>query len=112
MNPSYPKFSSIVPKCLRSEDPEAEIFLRNHDLVEAFMSEIDDPQEVDLEEIDDILQDMIELIRNLVASIDESENRKEALFWRSQIARLERDVQCSVSLRNCHDVCLLWLPKP
>ena len=46
MNPSSPKFSSIVPKCLKSDDPEAEIFLRNHDLVEAFMFEIEDAEEV------------------------------------------------------------------
>ena len=93
MNPSNTKFSSIIPKCLKAEDPEAEIFLRNHDLVEAFMSEIVHAEEVDLEEIDDILQDMIELIQNLIESLDASENRKEGLFWRSQIARLERDVQ-------------------
>ena len=82
MNPSNPKFSSIIPKCLKSEDPEAEIFLRNQDLLEGFMSDVKDPDEVDLEDIDDILQDMIELIENLVASFDASGNWKEALFWR------------------------------
>ena len=93
MNPSNPKFSSIVPKCLRSEDPETEIFLRNQDLLEGFMSDIKAPEEVDLEEIGDILQNMIELIENLVVSLDASKNWNEKTFWGSQIARLERDVQ-------------------
>ena len=93
MYPSNPKFSSIVPKCLRSVDPETEIFLRNQDLLEGFMSDVKDPYEVDLEEIDDILQNMIELIQNLVASLNASENWKEATFWQSQIERLKRDVQ-------------------
>ena len=66
MNPSNTKFSSIIPKCLKAEDPEAEIFLRNQDLLEGFMSDVKDPNEVDLEDIDDILQNMIELIQNLV----------------------------------------------
>ena len=57
------------------------------------MSDVKDPNEVDLGEIDDILQGMIELIQNLVASLDASGNMKETMFWRSQIARLERDVQ-------------------
>ena len=64
MNPSNPKLSSIVPKCLKPEDPETEIFLRNHDLLEGFMSDVKDSDGVYLEEIDDILQDMIELIQN------------------------------------------------
>ena len=93
MNPSNPKLSSIVPKCLKPEDPETEIFLRNHDLLEGFMSDVKDSDGVYLEEIDDTLQDMIELIQNLVASLDASENWKEISFWQSQIVRLERDVQ-------------------
>ena len=93
MNPSNLKLSLIIPKCLKAEDPEAEIFLRNQDLLDEFMSDVKNPNEVDLEDIDDILQNMIELIQNLVASLDASGNWKETRFWRSQIARLERDVQ-------------------
>ena len=59
MNPSNPKLGSIVPKCLKPEDPETEIFLRNHDLLEGFMSDVKDSDGVSLEEIDDILQDYI-----------------------------------------------------
>ena len=82
----------LNPKCLKPEDPETEIFLRNHDLLEGFMSDVKDSDGVYLEEIDDILQDMIELILNLVASLDASENWKEISFWQSQIVRLKRDV--------------------
>ena len=88
MNPSNLKLSSTIPKCLKSEDPEAEIFLRNQDLLEGFMSDVKDPNEVDLEDIDDILQNMIELSQNLVVRLKESENWKEATFWHSQIVRL------------------------
>ena len=35
MNPSDVKVSPVIPRCLKSEDPEAEIFLRNHDLIVA-----------------------------------------------------------------------------
>jgi len=85
MNPSNLKSSLIGPKCLRSEDPETEIFLRNHDLLEGFMSNVKDHNEVETEEIDDILQNMIELIQNLKAILGASENWKEATFWQSQI---------------------------
>ena len=81
MNPSNLKSSSIVPKCLRSEDPETEIFLRNHYLLDGFVSEVKDAQEVDLVEIDDILRDMIELIQNLLASLKAPENWRKESFW-------------------------------
>ena len=89
MNPSNPKFSSIVPKCLKSEDPEAEIFLRNHDLVlaiENFMSQRTELWKVML--LENLAGEVIELIQNLVVSLEASENWKEATFWRSQIVRL------------------------
>ena len=85
MNPSNAKFECIVPRCLKSEDPEAEIFLRNHNLIPAignFMSE-----RTKFWKYDDILQNMIELIQNLVVSLEASENWKEATFWQSQVSR-------------------------
>ena len=45
------------------------------------MSEVKDGQEVDLDEIDDILQDMIELIQNLLASLKAPENWRKESFW-------------------------------
>ena len=79
MSPSNPNFSSIIPKCLKSEDPEAEIFLRNHDLVPAienFMSQRTEFWKVML-----LTSKVIELIQNLLASLEASENWKEATFW-------------------------------
>ena len=67
MNPSNPKFSSIVPKCLKSEDPEAEIFLRNHDLIAAienFMA-----QGTKFWNVTSFFHDVIELIQNLIVSL-------------------------------------------
>ena len=86
MNPSNPKFSSIVPKCLKPEDPEAEIFLRNQDLIAAienFMSQGTKIWKVML-----FFGEVIELIQNLVVSLEASESWKEATFWQSQIVRL------------------------
>ena len=63
MNPSNPKSSSIVPRCLKSEDPETKIFIRNHDLVVAiknFMS-----QRTELWNVMQLAADVIELIQNL-----------------------------------------------
>ena len=95
MNPSTPKSSSIVPKCLKPGDPEAEIFRINRefqDLIGSFVSEVEDPKKdfrtKKFWEIDDILQNMIELSQNLVVRLKESENWKEATFWHSQIVRL------------------------
>ena len=73
------------------------------------MSEINDAEEVDLVEINDILQDMNELIENLVESLNASKNRKEALFWRLQIVKLERN--CPISLKNHDDVDVFLLLK-
>ena len=87
MNPSNLKSSSSVPKCLKSEDPEAEIFLRNHDLIVAtknFMS-----QGTEFWNVLKLFYDMIELIQNLVSSLKASQNWKEATFWQSQIPRLD-----------------------
>ena len=64
MNPSNLKSSSIVPKCVKSEDPEAEIFLRNQDLIAAiknFMSQGTNIWKVMLR-----FGNVIELIKNLV----------------------------------------------
>ena len=75
MNPSNPKFSSIVPKCVKSEDPEAEIFLRNQDLIAAienFMSQGTEIWKVML-----FFGNVNELIQNLVVRLKESENWKE-----------------------------------
>ena len=86
MNPSNLKFSSIVPKCLKPEDPEAEIFLRNQDLIAAienFMSQGTKICKVML-----LASEVDELIQNLVVRLKESENWKEVTFWRSQIVRL------------------------
>ena len=99
MNPSTPKSSSIVPKCLKPGDPEAEIFRINRefqDLIGSFVSEVEDPKEdfrtKKFWEIDDILQNMIELSQNLVASLEASEKWKEGAFWQSQISRLNREL--------------------
>ena len=86
MNPSNPKSSSIVPKCLKSEDPETKIFLRNHDMIvaiENFMSKGTEIWNVML-----LVGDVVELIENLVLSLKASENWKEATFWHSQVLSL------------------------
>ena len=93
MNPSNLKSSSIVPKCLKSEDPEAEIFLRNHDLIAAignFLDTGENPaignftsQETKIWNVMLFFAIVIELIQNLVASLEASEKCKEATFWPS-----------------------------
>ena len=87
MNPSNLKSSSIVPKCLKYKDPEAEIFLMNHDLIAAienFMA-----QGTKFWNVTSLFHDVMELIQNLIVSLVESENWKEVTFWRSQMLRLE-----------------------
>ena len=47
MNSSNLESSSIVPKCLKPGDPEAEIFRINRefqDLIGSFVSEVEDPK--------------------------------------------------------------------
>ena len=91
MNPSNAKFSSIVPKCLKSEDPEAEIFLRHHDLIPAIENFLS--QGTEFWKVMSLTSNVIELIQNLVVSLEASENWKEATFWRSQIVRLSLSIQ-------------------
>ena len=86
MNPSNQKSTSIVPRSIKSKDPEVEVFLRNHDLIvatENFMS-----QGTEFWNVMKLFYDVIELIQNLVLSLKVSENWKEATFWQSQILRL------------------------
>ena len=86
MNPSSSKSSSIVPRCLKLEDPETKIFLRNHDLIvaiENFMA-----QRNEFWNVMQLAGDVIQLIHNLLLSLEGSKNWKEATFWYSQISRL------------------------
>ena len=101
MNPSNLKSSSIVPKCLKSEDPETEIFLRNHDLIAAIENFISQGTKFWI--MMSFFYDVIELIQNLIASLIESENWKEVTFWRSQMLRLEDQANNLRSIRHIKD---------
>ena len=77
---------------LKLNDPEKEIFRRSSIMINHFVSEVKvPPTEKVIEKLiklDETLQIAIELIQNLIKSLDE----KEKTFWNSQIMKLEEDV--------------------
>ena len=88
----------IALECLELEAPAKEIFLRSFDLTEKFFLEfgdiIEDLQTVKarLKAIDNILKDVIKMIRNLMKSLDKVKDKVELIFWEDQMKKLRNFV--------------------
>ena len=84
----------IALECLELEGPAKEIFLRSFDLTEKFFIEFGDKIEdlktvkARLKAIDNILEDVIKMIRNLMKSLDKSKDKVELKFWEDQMKKL------------------------
>ena len=84
----------IALECLELEGPAKEIFLRSFDLTEKFFLEfgdiIEDLQTVKarLKAIDNILEDVIKMIRNLMKTLDKVKDKVELNFWEDQMIKL------------------------
>ena len=84
----------IALECLELESPAKEIFLRSFDLTEKFFLEfgdiIEDLQTVKarLKAIDNILEDVIKMIRNLMKTLDKVKDKVELNFWEDQMKKL------------------------
>ena len=78
---------------LKLNDPEKEIFRRSSIMINHFVSEVKAPPTEKVIEklikLDETLQIAIELIQNLIKSLDEMKNKEEKTFLNSQIMKLE-----------------------
>ena len=87
---------------LKMNDPEDEIFRRSCKMINNFVSEVKAPpteKVVDkLIKLDETLQNVIDLIRNLVKSLDKIKNKAEISFWNSQITKLKEDVDNQIEI--------------
>ena len=83
-------------------DPEDKIFRRCCKMINDFVSEVKASptgKVVDkLINLDDALEDVIELIHNLIGSLDEIKNKEEIIFWDSQITKLREDVDDHIEI--------------
>ena len=81
---------------LKMNDPEDEIFRRSCKMINDFVSEVKAPptgKVVDkLIKLDETLENVIELIHNLIKSLDKIKNKEEIAFWNTQVLKLEEDV--------------------
>ena len=81
---------------LKMNEPEDEIFCKNCKMINDFVSEVKAPptgKVLDkLINLDEALEDVIELIHNLIGSLDVIKNKAEITFWNSQITKLKEDV--------------------
>ena len=99
----------IALECLELEGPAKEIFLRSFDLTEMFFIEFEDKVEdfqtveARLKAIDNILKDVIKMIRNLMKSLDKSKGKVELNFWEDQRKKLGNFVNI-----NMRDVCVYY----
>ena len=108
MYPSEP-FSEEIPNAVWfiMNDTETEVFIRDDDMVYKFMSNVQKFPTfmvVDiLDELDGNVQKVIELIQDLIKSLDEIENNEKKSFWRSQIIKLREDVfsHKRIHVRSC-----------
>ena len=83
-------------------DPEDEIFCRSSHMFNDFVAEVKaPPTEIVIEKLiklDETLQNGIDLIQNLIKSLDKIKNKEEITFWNSQITKLEEDVDNQVKI--------------
>ena len=107
-NPSEP--CSEIPRAVwfKMNDTETEIFIRsNYTIYERFMSEVQKFPTfmvIDIvEELDENVQNVIEMIQDLIKSLDENKNKEEISFWISQIVKLREDVfsHKRIHVRSC-----------
>ena len=87
---------------LKMSDPEDEVFRKSCKMINDFVSEVQVPptgKVVDkLIKLDETLQNVIDLIQNLIKSLDKIKNKEEITFWNSQITKLEEDVDNQVKI--------------
>ena len=84
--------------CLEIDEqgPRKEIFLKGFELVDKFFTEFgaggDDvlAENVQgrLKEIDNILEEVFKMIRNLIKNLDPNKNENEVIFWKKQMKKL------------------------
>ena len=83
-------------------DSEDEIFRRSSHLLNDFVAEVKAPPTgiviEKLIKLDETLQNVIDLIQNLIKSLDKIKNKEEITFWNSQIMKLEEDVGNQVQI--------------